>query len=89
MKVIKNLPNPKANIDIKKLTTQIITCLQYMVDGDLDKADKLAGSLKSFGPEAAEVIDQIAYGEISVPQLKKIPSEVLFGMIKELQGKLH
>ena len=78
-----------ANVDTKKLTAQIVTYLQYMVNGELDKADKLANTIKPAGDRAADVLDQIAYGEMPVDELENVPHQVLFGMIKELQEKLR
>ena len=80
---------PAVRADDKKVTAQIITYLKFMVNGELDKAEKIANGIKSFGDQAADILDQIAYGEKSIPELEDIPQQVLFGMIKELQDKLR
>ena len=80
---------PAANIDDKKVTAQIVNYLKLMVNGELDKAEKIANTIKSYGDQAADMLDQIAYGEKSVDELEDIPQQVLFGMIKELQDKLR
>ena len=80
---------PPAAADDKKVTAQIVTYLKLMVNGELDKAEKLAGTIKSYGEQAADVLDQIAYGEKTIEELENIPQQVLFGMIKELQEKLR
>ncbi len=78
-----------AAADDKKVTAQIVTYLKFMVNGDLDKAERLISTLKSFGDQSPDVLDQIAYGEKSVPELENIPQQVLFGLIKELQSRLR
>ena len=80
---------PATAADDKKVTAQIITYLKFMVNGDLDKAERLAGAIKSYGDQAADILDQIAYGEKSIPELEDIPQQVLFGLIKELQERLR
>ena len=80
---------PAASVDDKKVTVQIVTYLKLMVNGELDKAEKIANGIKSYGDQASDVLDQIAYGEKSLDELEDIPQQVLFGMIKELQEKLR
>jgi DNA-directed RNA polymerase subunit RPC12/RpoP len=80
---------PAAIADDKKVTAQIVTYLKLMVNGDIDKAERIANGIKSFGDQAADILDQIAYGEKSLDELEDIPQQVLFGMIKELQEKLR
>lgn len=80
---------PAAAADDKKVTTQIVTYLKLMVNGELDKAERVASGIKTFGDQAADILDQIAYGEKSLDELEDIPQQVLFGMIKELQEKIR
>jgi hypothetical protein len=80
---------PAASVDDKKVTAQIVTYLKLMVNGELDKAERIANGIKPYGEQAADILDQIAYGEKSVDELENIPQQVLFGMIKELQEKLR
>ena len=79
---------PSTSIDEKKLTNQVITYLQYMANGELDKAEKLANQIIPAGDKAADILDQIAYGEAPPSELENVPQQVLFGMIKELQSRL-
>jgi len=80
---------PAASVDDKKVTAQIVTYLKLMVNGELDKAERIANGIKSFGDQASDILDQIAYGEKTVDELENIPQQVLFGMIKELQERLR
>jgi len=80
---------PAASVDDKKVTAQIVTYLKLMVNGELDKAERTANGIKSFGDQASDILDQIAYGEKTVDELENIPQQVLFGMIKELQERLR
>ncbi len=80
---------PAAAADDKKVTAQIVTYLKLMVNGELDKAERIANTIKTFGDQASDILDQIAYGEKTVDELENIPQQVLFGMIKELQEKLR
>ncbi len=80
---------PAAAADDKKVTAQIVTYLKLMVNGELDKAERIANTIKTFGNQASDILDQIAYGEKTLDELEDIPQQVLFGMIKELQEKLH
>ncbi len=80
---------PAAAADDKKVTAQIVTYLKLMVNGELDKAERIANGIKSFGDQASDTLDQIAYGEKTLDELEDIPQQVLFGMIKELQEKLR
>ena len=83
------LGKPVPVVDEKKVTAQIVTYLKLMVGGELDKAEKIANSIKSYGEQAADILDQIAYGEKYIDELENIPQQVLFGMIKELQEKIR
>ena len=72
----------------KKLMKNIITYLQQMANGQLDKAEKTASSIIPSGNQAVQILDEIAQGEIPMPDSAAIPKQVLSGLIETLRDKI-
>lgn len=79
----------KKGISDKKLTKNIIIYLQLMANGQLEKAEKVAGTLVGAGNDALEILDTIASDSVSYPQLAEIPHQVLSGLIDTLRNQIR
>jgi hypothetical protein len=79
---------PVYDVSDNELTKNIIIYLRLMADGDLEQADRVAGSIIHGGKRAVKILDGIALSEIPQPELADIPRQVLAGLVKTLRTKI-
>jgi hypothetical protein len=79
---------PVYDISDKELTKNIIVYLRLMADGDLEQAERIAGSIIHSGKRALKILDGIALSEIPEPELSDIPSQVLSGLVRTLRARI-
>lgn len=72
----------------EQLTTDIITYLRQMADGDLDQTQRTAELITNCGSRAVKILDEIALSEIPEPELADIPQQVLSRLIRILRSKI-
>jgi hypothetical protein len=80
---------PVYDISDKELTKNIIIYLRLMADGDLEQAERTAGSIIHCGKRALKIIDGIALSEIPEPELADIPPQILSGLVRALRTKIR
>ncbi len=76
------------SISDEQLTTNIITYLRQMADGELDHAERLAASIVSAKGRALKILDELVTSEIPEPELADIPQQVLSGLIRNLRSRI-
>jgi hypothetical protein len=79
---------PVYDVSDKELTKNIIVYLRLMADGDLEQAERIAGSIIHSGKRALKVLDGIALSEIPEPELADIPAQVLSGLVRTLRTRI-
>jgi hypothetical protein len=88
----KNVPEQgsgsSSEVSEEELTEIIIRYLRQMFEGDLDAAKQTAQLIAVHRRKAKELLDQIATGEPSDPQLMDIPQQVLSGLIRNLRTRI-
>jgi hypothetical protein len=72
-----------------ELTASIIGYLRQMADGELEEAERTAGTIIPYGGKAVRILERIALSEIPEPELADIPQQVLSGLIKSIRGRLR
>jgi hypothetical protein len=70
------------------LYKNIVRYLRLMADGDLDKADTIARSIKSAGEVTLKLLDRIALADIPEAELADVPPQVLAGLIRTLRSQI-
>jgi hypothetical protein len=79
---------PVYDVSDNELTKNIIIYLRLMADGDLEQAEKTAGSIIHCGKRALKILDGIAVSEIPEPELADIPRQILSGLIRTLRTRI-
>jgi hypothetical protein len=79
---------PVYDVSDKELTKNIIVYLRLMADGDLEQAERIAGSIIHSGKRALKILDGIAISEIPEPELADIPPQVLSGLVRTLRSRI-
>jgi hypothetical protein len=85
-------PQPAAKPGVlseAELTSSIIGYLRRMADGELEEAERMAGTIIPYGGKAVRILERIALSEIPEPELADIPQQVLSGLIKKLRSRLR
>ncbi len=72
-----------------ELTTSIIGYLRQMANGELEEAERTAGTIIRCGSRAVRVLERIAISKTPEPKLTGIPRQVLSGLIKNLRSRLR
>jgi DNA-directed RNA polymerase subunit RPC12/RpoP len=75
-------------ISDEDLTDRIITYLRQMAEGQLDEAQRTADLIAPYGPQAIDILDQIAVSQIPEPELADVPQHVLSGLIRNLRTRI-
>ncbi len=70
------------------LYKNIVRYLRLMADGDLDKANTIARSIKSAGEVTLKLLDRIALADIPEAELADVPPQVLAGLIRTLRSQI-
>ena len=70
------------------LYKNIVRYLRLMADGDLDKADTIARSIRSAGEVTLKLLDRIALADIPEAELADVPPQVLAGLIRTLRSQI-
>ena len=82
-------PRPTARaVDEDTLYKNIVRYLRLMADGDLDKADTIARSIRSAGEVTLKLLDRIALADIPEAELADVPPQVLAGLIRTLRSQI-
>jgi hypothetical protein len=71
-----------------ELTRTVINYLRLMADGELDRAQEIAGVIIPFGRRALEVLDRLAVTDMPEPDLIDIPQQVLSGLVRNLRAQI-
>jgi hypothetical protein len=71
-----------------ELKQNIVKYLRLMADSELYEAQKIAAVIKPYGPRAMKILDQMAAGDVSEPELQGISQLVLSGLIKSLKDDI-
>ena len=79
---------PPSDLSDKNLTINIISYLQYMANGDLERAEILFSPIAACGSRTLQIIDKIALADIPEPELANIPPQVLSGLIRTLRNRI-
>jgi hypothetical protein len=79
---------PVYDVSDRELSKNIIVYLRLMADGDLEQAERIAGSIIHSGKRALKILDGIAVSEIPEPELADIPSQVLSGLVRTLRSRI-
>lgn len=72
----------------KHLAGAIVSFIEAMSTGNLDKAEKLTAQLLEDRRSAATVIDEMMSEDLSAYGLPPLPRPVLIGFLKQLRGRL-
>jgi hypothetical protein len=83
-----NVAKPELLSDAE-LETSIISYLRQMADGELEEAERTAGTIISGGSKAVRILERITLSEMPEPELADIPRNVLSGLIKNLRSRLR
>lgn len=75
-------PPPAPDVDVERL---VIDYALRMAEGDLERAEALAGEIRRCHRQADDVIQRIMQDEILPAPLSKIPRPVLVGFFKQLR----
>jgi hypothetical protein len=79
---------PVYDVSDNELTKNIIIYLRLMADGDLEQAERTAGSIIHFGKRALKILDGISISEIPEPELADIPPQILSGLVRTLRTRI-
>jgi hypothetical protein len=79
---------PVYDVSDNELTKNLIVYLRLMADGDLEQAERIAGSIIHCGKRALKILDGIALSEIPEPELADIPPQVLSGLVRTLRTRI-
>jgi hypothetical protein len=72
-----------------ELMSGIIGYLRQMADGELEEAERTAGTIIPYGGRVVQILERIGLSEIPEPELADIPQQVLSGLIKNLRSRLR
>ena len=72
----------------EEMTDTIVRYLRQMADGDLDDAQRTAGTIATYRLQAKPILEQIAHSDPSDPELQDIPAQVLNGLIRNLRTRI-
>ena len=75
-------------LDDKVLVARIVNYLRKMKDGKLAEAEAVADQITPYGPQAIQLLDKIASGEILEADLNYIPQAVLVTLLRNLKNKI-
>jgi hypothetical protein len=80
---------PLPGMDESELIKNIVKYLQWMAEGELDRATELGEIIIAQGKGVHSVLEQIALNQITDPALARIPPQVLAGLIRSLRGQIE
>ena len=75
-------------VDEDALYKNIVRYLRLMADGDLEKAETIARSIKSAGEVTLKLLDRIALADIPEAELADVQPQVLAGLIRTLRSQI-
>ena len=80
--------DPVTRMDPAQLKAAIVRYLRLMADGSLEEGDALAEHLTLQGKPAKDILESIALGHLTEPDLANIPPHVLSGLVRHLRGQI-
>ncbi len=81
-------PKPAPKPSSKQLNGMIVSYIEAMSAGRLDRAGELIQALSRFSPEVSRILDSLETADLSAYGLPQLPRPVLSGFVKQLRMKL-
>ena len=81
-------PAPPPRHSGKQLTAMVVSFIEAMSKGDLEKAEQLTTQLASQRAEVFQVLDELVSDNLNTYGLPTLPRPVLVGFMKQLRSKL-
>jgi len=81
-------PAPRPRHSHKQLTTMVVSFIEAMSRGDLEKAEQLTAQLAGQKAEVFQVLDELVSDDLNTYGLPTLPRPVLVGFMKQLRSKL-
>ncbi|MFH1420335.1 MAG: hypothetical protein ABII12_18840 [Planctomycetota bacterium] len=80
--------DPKPKSSSKQLNGMIVSYIEAMSTGRLDRAEELVRALSRHAPDVSRILDAMETDDLSAYGLPPLPRPVLSGFVKQLRMKL-